>query len=149
MCGIAGIFGKTDFVTLRQMLFTLSHRGPDDEHLVVRDDFCLGARRLSILDTEGGRQPVSNETKTIWASHNGELYNFPQLRTKLVSRGHQLNTYCDTEILPHLYEEHGTDLVTKIDGMFALAIWDDSRKLGVLVRDRVGKKPLYYHQTNN
>ena len=146
MCGIAGIFGRKDPVTLRHMLSILSHRGPDDEHIVTRDDFSLGARRLSILDTEGGRQLISNETGTVWAAHNGELYNFSQLRTKLVSRGHKLNTHCDTEVLPHLYEEHGTDLVAEIDGMFAVAIWDDNHKIGILARDRMGKKPLYYHQ---
>jgi asparagine synthase (glutamine-hydrolysing) len=126
------------------MLTTLVHRGPDDEFVVSADDFALGARRLSIVDVSGGRQPVSNESGTIWAAQNGELYNFPSLRPRLIERGHQLHTRCDTELLPHLYEEHGVDLPLHIDGMFAVAVWDDTRKAGLLVRDRMGKKPLYY-----
>ena len=146
MCGICGVFGLGDVDTVRAMLGTLTHRGPDDEHAVSGRDFALGACRLSIVDVEGGRQPVSNEDGTVWAAQNGELYNFPTLRRDLLARGHRFASRCDTETLPHLYEEHGAELATKIDGMFAVAVWDDAGKVGILARDRMGKKPLYYHQ---
>lgn len=148
MCGIAGVFGKKDkgTETIKVMLNCLIHRGPDDEHIVEGDDFVLGARRLSIVDVGGGRQPIANETKTIWAAQNGELYNFPQVRPLLLARGHHLFTECDTEIIPHLYEDYGARFPEQIDGMFAIAVWDDARKTGLLARDRIGKKPIYYHQ---
>jgi len=145
MCGIAGVFGQDDSPTVRKMLSTIIHRGPDDGFLVAGDDFSLGARRLSIVGVQNGRQPLSNETSTIWAAQNGELYNFPQVKPRLLANGHRLSTDSDTEILPHLYEEFGVDFVKKIDGMFAVAIWDDTQKQGVLARDRMGQKPLYYH----
>jgi asparagine synthase (glutamine-hydrolysing) len=144
MCGIAGIFGTNDTPTLEKMLLTITHRGPDDEHLVASEDFCLGARRLSIIDLEGGRQPMSNETKDIWVAQNGEIYNYQVLRAALTNRGHQFATRCDTEALVHLYEEEGDSFPVRLNGMFAVAIWDDVRKRGVLARDRMGKKPLYY-----
>lgn len=146
MCGICGVFGSGDRGAVERMLTTLVHRGPDDELAVSSPDFALGARRLSIVDVAGGRQPVSNESGAIWAAQNGELYNFPVLRPRLVERGHRLQTKCDTELLPHLYEEYGSDLPSHIDGMFAVAVWDDARKTGLLARDRMGKKPLYYWQ---
>ena len=144
MCGIAGVFGRGDRATVQRMLHTLVHRGPDDEGLVGSADFTLGARRLAIVDVENGHQPVTDETGTLWAVQNGELYNFPQARAHLLARGHRLKTRCDTEVLPHLYEEHGAALPVHVDGMFALAVWDDVGKVGVLARDRMGKKPLYY-----
>ena len=147
MCGICGVFGRSDMDTVRTMLASLTHRGPDDAHAVGGADFSLGACRLSIVDVEGGRQPVANEDGTVWAAQNGELYNFPTLRRELVASGHRFLTRCDTETLPHLYEEHGADLATRIDGMFAVAVWDDARKIGVLARDRMGKKPLYYYES--
>ena len=128
------------------MLAALVHRGPDDVFTVGGDSFALGARRLSIVDVGGGRQPMSNEQGTIWAAQNGELYNYPQERPRLAARGHTLHTHCDTEILPHLYEECGDDMPKRIDGMFAVAVWDDVRRHGLLARDRMGKKPLYYWQ---
>jgi asparagine synthase (glutamine-hydrolysing) len=144
MCGIAGCFGSNEEQVVREMITTLAHRGPDDEHVIAGKDFAIGARRLSILDLPGGRQPISNERGTIWATQNGEIYNFPEIRRRLEERGHRLQTHCDTEVLPHLYEEHGIDFVAHIDGMFAVAIWDDEDKVGLLARDRMGKKPLYY-----
>lgn len=149
MCGICGVFGHGDGETVRAMLSTLGHRGPDDAHQVGGDDFVLGARRLSIVDIESGRQPVSNEEGTVWAAQNGELYNHSLLRSDLLTRGHSLRTRCDTEVLPHLYEEYGMALAEHIDGMFAVAIWDDVRKIGLLARDRMGKKPLYYFLIGN
>jgi asparagine synthase (glutamine-hydrolysing) len=144
MCGICGVFGTYDGETVGRMLRTLAHRGPDDQQAVGSPDFSLGARRLSIVDVDGGRQPLSDESGTVWAAQNGEIYNFPTLRRQLLESGHTLRTLCDTEVLPHLYEEYGCDLPKKIDGMFAVAVWDDRRKRGLLARDRMGKKPLYY-----
>ena len=146
MCGICGVFGRGDRATVEAMLATLRHRGPDDGFVAGGEAFALGARRLSIVDVDGGRQPISNETATVWAAENGELYNYPRLRPHLLANGHTLHTHCDTEVLPHLYEDHGTDLPKHIDGMFVIALWDDTRKLGLLARDRMGKKPLYYWQ---
>lgn len=146
MCGIAGVFGKSDNNTVQSMLDKLIHRGPDDGFLVSGDEFTLGVRRLSIVDVEGGRQPLSNERDNIWACQNGELYNYPDTRPVLLKKGHTLRTRSDTEMLPHLYEEYGLDMVPHIDGMFAFAVWDEERKTGLLARDRTGKKPLYYLQ---
>lgn len=146
MCGISGVFGAGDVATVKNMLSTLVHRGPDDEHVASGPDFSLGTRRLSILDLEHGRQPMSNESGEIWTALNGELYNYPTLRRELTDRGHRLSTRCDTEVLSHLYEDFGVSLPRSIDGMFAAAVWDDRQKIGLLARDRMGKKPLYYHQ---
>jgi asparagine synthase (glutamine-hydrolysing) len=146
MCGISGVFGRPDIDTVEAMLRTLAHRGPDDEFAVEGAEFALGARRLSIVGVEDGRQPISNETGTIWAAQNGELYNYPRVREELLKSGHQLHTHCDTEILPHLYEDYGLGMVEHIDGMFAIAVWDASNKVGLLARDRMGKKPLYYYR---
>ena len=140
------MFGRGDRALVDAMLAALRHRGPDDGHAVATERFALGARRLSIIDVEGGRQPISNEDGTIWAVQNGELYNYKKVRPGLIAGGHTLHTRCDTEVLPHLYEEHGTDLPRYIDGMFAVALWDDARQIGLLARDRMGKKPLYYYE---
>lgn len=144
MCGICGMFGRGDRAVAERMLATLTHRGPDDSAVVSRERFAIGASRLSIIDIHGGRQPMSNEDDTVWAAENGELYNYPKLRPMLLGAGHQFRTHCDTEVLPHLYEQYGTDLPKHIDGMFAVAVWDEKRQQGLLARDRMGKKPLYY-----
>lgn len=144
MCGIAGIFGLQDSLTVEQMVKELYHRGPDESHQVVGKSFSLGAARLSILDLNNGRQPLSNENERIWAAQNGEIYNYPSLKKKLLERGHKLRTGCDTEILPYLYEEYGENFVDHLDGMFAIAIWDRETDSGILSRDRMGKKPLFY-----
>lgn len=148
MCGIAGVLGKSDVSTVRAMLGQMAHRGPDDEHFVSGDLYCLGARRLSIVGLADGRQPLSNVQETVWAAQNGELYNYPAVRDRLLAAGKKLRTHCDTEILVHLYEEYGVDLIDHIDGMFAVSIWDDVNKIGMLARDRMGKKPLYYWENN-
>src|SRR5262245_11855164 len=98
MCGIAGVFGADDIATVQAMLATLRHRGPDDQHVVGNSSFTMGARRLSIVDVEGGRQPMANESGDVWAAQNGELYNYPAVRPILVAHGHALHTHCDTEI---------------------------------------------------
>ena len=148
MCGIAGFFGKGDAAVIPRMLDALHHRGPDDQHVICGDGFAFGAARLSIMDVEGGRQPLTNEDGSVVAVQNGELYNFPVVRAALLERGHHLRTRTDTEILPHLWEEHGRDLPQHVDGMFAIAVWDRTQRVGLLARDRLGKKPLYYWPQN-
>ena len=144
MCGVAGVFGRSDPSTVEVMLRRITYRGPDDEFLVSGPRFTLGARRLSIIDVEGGRQPLSNETGSVWAAQNGELYNFPELRPALEAKGHHFRTRSDTEIIPHLYEDWGAEFPSRLLGMFAIAVWDDERGCGLLARDHTGKKPLYY-----
>lgn len=146
MCGIAGYFGAGNRSAVPAMLAALHHRGPDDQHIICGDQFALGAARLSIIDVAGGRQPLTNEDGSVVAAQNGELYNFPVARPALLARGHRLYTHTDTELLPHLWEEHGENLPRHIDGMFAIALWDARRQTGFLARDRMGKKPLYYWQ---
>lgn len=146
MCGIAGVLGKNDIQTVYRMLACMYHRGPDDEYAVDGDGYSFGARRLSIVGVADGRQPLSNENGSIWAAQNGELYNYPTVKKDLLKKGHKFRTNCDTEILPHLYDEYGFDLVDHIDGMFAICVWDKLNKRGILARDRMGKKPLYYYR---
>ncbi len=148
MCGIVGVFGRTDRPMVEAGLEALRHRGPDDGHLVSGQDFAIGARRLSIVDVDGGRQPLSNESGSVWGLQNGELYNAPILAKELRSRGHTVHGHCDTAVLPHLYEDYGVQLPEYLDGMFAVAVWDDTKKIGVLARDRMGKKPLYHCSVN-
>ncbi len=149
MCGICGIV-KTDNgnpITpslIAAMCETLVHRGPDDQGIHTEKDVGLGARRLSIIDLEKGHQPLSNENGDIWISHNGEVYNFPDLREELLSRGHTFQSKTDTETIVHSYEEWGEDFVHKLRGMFAFALWDGRKEKLMLVRDRLGIKPLYY-----
>ena len=148
MCGIVGIVGSperpVDDAVLRSMNDALWHRGPDDEGYFVRDRVGLGMRRLSIIDVAGGRQPVHNEDKSVWAVFNGEIYNHYELREDLQRRGHHFYTRSDTETLVHLYEEYGDTGVARLRGMFAYALWDERRSRLVVARDRFGIKPLYY-----
>jgi asparagine synthase (glutamine-hydrolysing) len=146
MCGIAGIVstGSPDAGLVRQMCEVMVHRGPDGDGFHDDEHAALGMRRLAIIDVAGGHQPVYNEDRTVAAVFNGELYNFAALRDMLRRRGHRLSTEGDTECLVHLYEEFGDDLVHRLRGMFAFAIWDVKRRRLLLGRDRVGKKPLYW-----
>ncbi|MBI3125993.1 MAG: asparagine synthase (glutamine-hydrolyzing) [Candidatus Tectomicrobia bacterium] len=146
MCGIAGILGAPDLEVMERMLLKIAHRGPDDGHVLADDRIVLGARRLSIIDVEGGRQPVTNEDGTVWAALNGEIYNAAALRRRLEVQGHRFHSRVDTEVLVHLYEREGEGLLSLLDGMFAIAIWDQQRKRLLLARDRLGIKPLYLHQ---
>ncbi|MBS2038640.1 asparagine synthase (glutamine-hydrolyzing) [bacterium] len=146
MCGIAGVFGARAPEVVDKMLQVLAHRGPDDQHCVPGEGFTLGARRLSIIDLAGGRQPLSTPDQNVWACQNGEIYNFPELREELRNQGHQFSNRSDTEVLPHLYQLHGDGMAGAIHGMFAVAVWDKQRSRGLLIRDRSGKKPLYYTQ---
>ena len=149
MCGIAGIV-YTDpdrpvaVDDLKKMCGALIHRGPDDEGFFTRDNVGLGMRRLKVIDLVTGRQPISNEDGSIWIVFNGEIYNYPELRRDLEERGHKFSTQTDTETIVHAYEEYGENCVGKLNGMFAFAIWDGSRKKLLLARDRIGVKPLYY-----
>jgi len=127
------------------MVGTLRHRGPDDTGAYVDGTAALGVRRLAIIDLETGRQPISNEDGSVHVVLNGEIYNFVELRARLERRGHRFRTRSDAEVIVHAYEEAGDDCVHELDGMFALAIWDRSRRCLLLARDRMGEKPLYYY----
>lgn len=149
MCGICGIFNPSgldgdDRFSISPMTDAIAHRGPDESAVRVENDIALGHTRLSIVDVEGGAQPMSNEDGSVWTVFNGEIYNFLTLRGDLIQKGHKFATRADTEVLVHGYEEYGTELIPKLDGMFAFAIWDSQRRRLILARDRVGKKPLYY-----
>jgi len=144
MCGICGIIGPNDGETLRPMLRRLIHRGPDEEGIHREAGVALGARRLRVIDPAGGHQPVQNETGTIWAVMNGEIYNYRALREELMQKGHRLSSRCDTEVLVHLYEDEGLAGFHRLRGMFAIALWDRERREAYLLRDRLGIKPLYY-----
>ena len=149
MCGIAGAFdrlGTRDFPMERLVPMTraIAHRGPDDEHFHREPGIALGARRLSIVDLVGGRQPLSNERGDVWVAFNGELFEYPELRVELLARGHQLATRCDTEAWVHLYEDHREKMFAKTRGQFAVSLWDRSTRTLILGRDRVGIAPLYY-----
>ena len=149
MCGIAGL---VRFAGLKPderragaaMADTLSHRGPDDAGLMVDGTASLGHRRLSIIDPNGGHQPVSNEDQTVHVVFNGEIYNFAPLADDLRRRGHTLRSRCDTEVIAHLYEEFGDGFLHQLNGMFAIAIWDARQHRLLLARDRLGIKPLYW-----
>ena len=145
MCGIAGFTGqRTNAPSLIQgMADALVHRGPDEKGYFTSPDASLAIRRLSIIDVEGGKQPYRNESGTVTAVFNGEIYGFAALRRALDQIGHRFATEADGEVLVHAYEEYGMDFLAHIDGMFAFALWDDGRKTLVLARDRLGKKPLH------
>jgi len=153
MCGIAG-WANLDFkkslsaeggeAVLHAMCERMKHRGPDSEGLWTGDAVALGMRRLSIIDLQTGEQPFWNEDKTVVVVMNGEIYNFRELRSELEKRGHAFQSQSDTEVLPHLYEEHGDAMVEHLNGMFVFALWDLRRKKLLIARDRFGEKPLYY-----
>src|SRR6201998_2570481 len=158
MCGICGVIGiqrseLAEQIT-RRMMGALSHRGPDEDGILVAPSAALGMRRLSIIDLPGGHPPVFNGTGKVAVIFNGEIYNFPQLRKTLEGRGHAFRTHSDTEVIVHAYEEWGSECLREFRGMFTLAIWD-ARSSGTagdaarharvfLARDRLGVKPLYY-----
>jgi asparagine synthase (glutamine-hydrolysing) len=122
----------------------IRHRGPDDEGYRIEGRMGLGMRRLSVIDLATGRQPISNEDGSVWVVFNGEIYNYRELRASLIRSGHRFHTHSDTEVLAHLYEEEGVDGIERLRGMFACAIWDARQRSLLLVRDRFGKKPLYF-----
>ena len=139
----------TSSQTLDHMTDAMSHRGPDDRGVYVEAGVAIGARRLSIIDVEGGHQPFSNEDHRIWAAQNGELYNHNELRSELEGRGHRFASRCDTEILPHLYEEHGVAFAERLRGKFGIVVWDGRRRRCVVARDRLGIKPMYWAQVGD
>ena len=149
MCGIVGIAAADGLCdehrgAARRMADAIEHRGPDDQGFHDSETITIGMRRLSIIDVDGGHQPIANEDGTVHVVCNGEIYNFRELRRELEALGHRFKTQSDTEVLVHLYEEHGEEFVDRIDGMFAIALHDLSRQRLLLVRDRLGIKPLYY-----
>jgi asparagine synthase (glutamine-hydrolysing) len=146
MCGINGGWTRAALAAevVRKSLDAMAHRGPDDSGVFVAGPVFLGNRRLSIIDLQGGHQPVSNEDGSVVVVLNGEIYNYLELIPELLSKGHRFKTRSDTEVLVHLYEEHGTDMCRHLRGMFAFALWDAGKQNLFVARDRFGKKPLYY-----
>jgi len=144
MCGIAGFAGVDDETLLRRMIEVLHHRGPDDKGFFTERGVGLANARLSIIDLPGGHQPLANEDGTVHVTYNGEIYNFQELRQELQKLGHSFKTQSDTEVIVHGYEQYGEHFVTKLNGMFAIALWDSQNRRLVLARDRMGIKPLYY-----
>src|ERR1700694_5346075 len=147
MCGICGVAGGDPAggrELVHRMCSAMVHRGPDDEGIVTQESVTLGMRRLSIIDLEGGHQPMHNEDSTVWVVQNGEIYNHLELRKLLAGAGHSFNTDSDTEVLVHGYEEWGEEMVERLNGMFAFAILDRRKGVVVLARDRMGIKPLHY-----
>lgn len=159
MCGICGIIsteGEVSNEIVRKMNNSMSHRGPDDDNIYINNDHTagifvgLGHRRLSIIDlSSAGRQPISNEDRTIWLTFNGEIYNFKELKKGLQNRGHVFLSHTDGEVIVHLYEDYGEECLQSLCGMFAFAIWDENKKRLFVARDRTGKKPLVYYCKNN
>src|SRR6187397_3749643 len=150
MCGICGIArarGAVDPDQLAKMSATLVHRGPDSDGTFAEGSVGLAARRLAIIDLATGDQPIANEDGRITVVQNGELYNYRELRHELERAGHRFSTHGDTEVLVHLYEEHGERFAERLRGMFAVALWDSARNRLVLARDRYGIKPLYYRES--
>jgi asparagine synthase (glutamine-hydrolysing) len=144
VCGIAGTAGFGDAALLRAMTDTIAHRGPDGEGFFSGDSVHLGNRRLAIQDVPGGSQPMANEDGSVVVVYNGEIYNYPELRDVVLGRGHRLTTHCDTEILPHLYEDEGIGFAARLNGIFAFALLDRAAGKLFLVRDPLGVKPLVY-----
>ena len=156
MCGICGVVqlrGEPREIVapeiLDRMTDAMTHRGPNDRGTFMADGVALGARRLSIVDVEGGHQPFANEDGTIWAVQNGELYNHGQIRDRLEKSGHRFRTRCDTEIIPHVYEAHGPAFAEELRGKFGIALWDGRERRAVIARDRLGVKPMYYAEVGD
>lgn len=151
MCGIAGLynFGLNAENQICRMISILRHRGPDESGIYIDSQVALGHARLSIVGLGSGTQPISNEDGTIWVVYNGEIFNYPELRLDLEKKGHTFTTETDTEVLVHLYEEHGSDSLNMLNGQFAFAIWDSRKKELFLARDRVGIRPLFFYNSEN
>jgi asparagine synthase (glutamine-hydrolysing) len=150
MCGIAGVYRfdtkPVDLALLQRMTKVIAHRGPDDEGHWIGNNVGLGNRRLSIIDlSPRGKQPMCNEDRTIWATYNGETYNFQDLRSDLICKGHRFNSNTDTEAIIHLYEEEGVECLNQLRGMYGFALWDSAKRRLLLTRDRLGIKPLFYY----
>ena len=149
MCGICGLI-NTDRSpiqgeALHAMAGVLTHRGPDEEGYLLEGHIGLGSKRLSVIDPEGGTQPIYNEDRSLAVVCNGEIYNYREIRRRLEDGGHTFSTRSDTEVLVHLYEDHGEGCLGFLNGMFAFALWDRQNDTLFLARDRLGIKPLYYY----
>jgi len=149
MCGIAGVIALRGGQVVppgcvRRMADAIAHRGPDDEGYFERDGVALANRRLSIVGLADGHQPIANEDGTVVVVFNGELFDYPEARRALEGRGHRFRTHCDTELVPHLWEDHHAEMLDRLHGQFALALWDERRRQLVLARDRFGICPLYW-----
>jgi asparagine synthase (glutamine-hydrolysing) len=149
MCGICGIYNfgtlaPADPAALKRATDAIAHRGADDEGFYFQGELALCNRRLSIIDLQGGHQPLSNEDKSMWMTFNGEIYNYRELRADLLERGHHFCTSSDTEAIVHLYEEYDLACLVHLRGMFAFALWDARKRCLLLVRDRLGIKPVFY-----
>ena len=152
MCGITGVYNhhsgrQVDREMIERMCGRIVHRGPDDQGMYLKGPVGLGMRRLSIIDLETGAQPIFNEDRSVVTIFNGEIYNYQELRRELIERGHHFKTCGDTEVIVHLYEEYGLDFANHLNGMFAIALWDGVRRRLVLIRDRLGQKPLCFAPT--
>ena len=149
MCGICGYTGEQNPVLIKKMMDRMIHRGPDDSGFFIDKEIGLGMVRLSIIDLDRGHQPISNEDGTLWVVFNGEIYNYIELRQNLETMGHKFKTSSDTETIVHGFEEYGLALPHKLNGMFAIAIWDTRNQTLILIRDRFGVKPLFYTCRSN
>ncbi|MBD3290279.1 asparagine synthase (glutamine-hydrolyzing) [candidate division KSB1 bacterium] len=148
MCGIAGIIDQNrpeeNIHLMKEMISAIRHRGPDEFGIYNDDHACLGHARLSIIDLNTGDQPIHNEDKTLWIIYNGEVFNYPELRKELIKKGHHFATTSDTEVILHGYEEYGAEILSRLNGQFAFAIWDKSSRELFIARDRLGIRPLFY-----
>src|SRR5207248_2120041 len=149
MCGIAGIIDLTGRRPVpaglaQRMAAALYHRGPDEDGFLEQPGLALASRRLSIVGLADGKQPISNEDRSVSVVFNGELFDYPEVKAQLCAKGHQFRTHCDTELIPHLYEDHGEDFLEKLRGQFAIALWDERQQQLLLARDRFGICPLYW-----
>ncbi len=153
MCGIAGgtkFYSSTSISNdiLTRMLGRIKHRGPDESGIYSSENVAIGNVRLSIIDISSGQQPLCNSTGDIWIAYNGEIFNYVELKAELEQKGYKFKTNSDTEVVVLLYEAYGIDFVKKLNGQFAISLWDKRTKELILIRDRVGIRPLYYTKKN-
>src|SRR5712691_6910989 len=149
MCGIAGIIDLTGRRPVpaglaQRMAEAIIHRGPDEDGFLERPGLALASRRLSIVGLADGQQPIANEDRTVSVVFNGELFDYPERKAVLSARGHHFRTHCDTELIPHLWEDHAEGMFEHLKGQFALAVWDRKRHCVILARDHFGICPLYF-----
>ena len=153
MCGISGIINLNNAPVSEKILSDMNssqiHRGPNEGYLKIFGNVGFAHRRLSIIDLDNGKQPMSNEDENIWLTFNGEIYNHVELRKRLLKRGHIFKTSSDSEVILHLYEEYGRNCIKDLEGMFAFAVYDRNKQIIFIARDRLGQKPLHYYKNND